>query len=387
MLFENILQLCDAHREARPGLLLLVKMGAALLERREAALRRAPAVRFTIAEFERLPREIQWKQGTLQGVGWPRDSWNREQARRSGSAALISDLRQFYEEQQKASLPLDLLLTIRMTCALLEQADETPHDREALVFSPQEFARLPHRFELLEGILLYERPGECEQEEDGDASVPEDCSGGWLEIPPRPVWETERLRLRGLRPGDESFLASLDSDPEVMQYIHDGPLPYPTAFRSACRQVQFASHAQLRGKWLVEEREAGAALGWIEIGRLRGETRDFLALGYEFAPRAWGRGVATEAARCVVPYVFAVTQTDQLAAIARIENTASVRVLEKLGFRIVGQRKKNDGIWCAEYRLFRDEWEDSSKAGPEAVERATTETGNASSGGRMVGFR
>jgi ribosomal-protein-alanine N-acetyltransferase len=171
-----------------------------------------------------------------------------------------------------------------------------------------------------------------------------------------PEFETPRLRLRRLRPGDEEFLASLDSDPSVMKHIHQGALSQEEALRYAQMQVEMAAFHWHWGKWLVESREGAAVLGWVELGKLRGPDRDDLQVGYEFAPAHWGRGYATEAVRALLEYAFGTLELDRVAAIARPENVASLRVLDKLGFRQVGRRRDDALVWCNEYRLTSREW-------------------------------
>lgn len=171
-----------------------------------------------------------------------------------------------------------------------------------------------------------------------------------------PEFKTPRLRLRVLRPGDEGFLASLDSDPSVMKHIHQGVLSYEEALRHSRIQVEAAAFGRYWGKWLVESRDDATALGWVGMSKLNGLDRDDLQVGYEFAPAHWGRGYATEAGTRVLEYAFEALGLDRVAAIARPENVASVRVLDKLGFRQVGRRRDDGLVWCNEYRLTAQEW-------------------------------
>ncbi len=54
--------------------------------------------------------------------------------------------------------------------------------------------------------------------------------------------ETPRRRRCGLRPGDEEFPASLDSDSVVMRHIHEGALPYEKALHYARLQVEMTAY-------------------------------------------------------------------------------------------------------------------------------------------------
>jgi RimJ/RimL family protein N-acetyltransferase len=166
-----------------------------------------------------------------------------------------------------------------------------------------------------------------------------------------PTLATPRLRLRALRAGDVNFLAVLDSDPLVMKYVHHGAMSWEEALRFAQVQLQLAAWRRHFGKWLVVLRHSKVRIGWVELSKLSGPDRDDLQIGYQFAPVHWGQGYATEAVRAVVKYAFYRTRLDRVAAIARPDNAASIRILEKLGFQVVGRRFDEARVWCTEFRL------------------------------------
>ena len=168
------------------------------------------------------------------------------------------------------------------------------------------------------------------------------------------IFDTARLRLRRLRAGDEEFLATLDSDPFVMQYIHSGPCSFPRARRHAELEIETA-HAYLHtGKWMAELQD-GASIGWVQLFKFSGAQRDDIAIGYEFAPAYWGQGYATEANRRVLEHAFGTLKLDRVLAMARPENLRSLRVLEKLGFQKIGQRHDEGGNLCNLYRVLSED--------------------------------
>ena len=72
-------------------------------------------------------------------------------------------------------------------------------------------------------------------------------------------------------------------------------------------------------------------VGWCGLWRLKetGETE----IGYAVAREFWGKGFATEAAAKFLDYAFEQLQPERIVAVAEPENTASRRVMEKLGMR------------------------------------------------------
>jgi [ribosomal protein S5]-alanine N-acetyltransferase len=57
----------------------------------------------------------------------------------------------------------------------------------------------------------------------------------------------------------------------------------------------------------------------------------------------WGRGYAVEGAQAVIQYCFHALELPVIAASTDVENAASVRVLEKLGFAQT-RRETIDGL-------------------------------------------
>ena len=81
--------------------------------------------------------------------------------------------------------------------------------------------------------------------------------------------------------------------------------------------------------------------------------RDWLAdvdLGFAFLPRFWARGYAREAASGVLAHAWAALGLTRIVAITSPDNAASIRLLEKLGFRFERMARASEKE--AEVRLF-----------------------------------
>lgn len=83
------------------------------------------------------------------------------------------------------------------------------------------------------------------------------------------------------------------------------------------------------GYWAIEERSGGAPYGWVALKTLY-RTNE-IEIGYRLWPAAWGRGIATEAARRLLRYGFDDAGLRRIVAVTTRANTASRRVIEKLG--------------------------------------------------------
>jgi ribosomal-protein-alanine N-acetyltransferase len=169
-----------------------------------------------------------------------------------------------------------------------------------------------------------------------------------------PVVETERLRLSAFAPEHFDEFARMRADPEVMRYIGTG------AGRTRAESAEWLARNVERwrqhnfGAWAVEEKNSRALLGWCGLALLDQSIE--VEVGYGFARGGWGRGYATEAARAAVRYGFEQRGLDRIAAVAYVENTASRRVMEKLGMRYGGMRF-HYGANLAYYWLEREQFE------------------------------
>ena len=61
-------------------------------------------------------------------------------------------------------------------------------------------------------------------------------------------------------------------------------------------------------------------------------------LGYAFLPEFWSRGLALESASAVLNLVRSVLRAPRIIAFVSKRNTASIRLLRKLGFSYSGER-------------------------------------------------
>lgn len=144
-----------------------------------------------------------------------------------------------------------------------------------------------------------------------------------------PRLTTDRLILRGFEPGDADAYAAMMADPAVTQFLGDGePLGRADAWRQLALVI---GHWTLRGfgLWAVEEKATGAFVG--RVGCFEPDGWPQFELGYVLARPAWGRGYATESARCALGYAHDVLARKRVVSFIQPRNLASIRVAERLG--------------------------------------------------------
>ena len=143
--------------------------------------------------------------------------------------------------------------------------------------------------------------------------------------------QTERLDMRQLHSGDIDDIALLYGDPMVTRYITGGVHTREMAQAWLDAQVAFWRRHRRFGMFRVADRATGAFLGRCGLRDL--DDSGEMELGYAFVPAAWGRGIATEAARATLDFSFQNSDLDHVAGITFPGNLASKKVLTNCGFR------------------------------------------------------
>ena len=181
---------------------------------------------------------------------------------------------------------------------------------------------------------------------------------------PTPTLHTTRLRLRPFAEADADALFALHGNAQVLRYWDSPPWSERARadrFIAACRQMaEEGSGARLA----MDRASDGAFVGWCGLTRWNPVYRS-ASLGYVLDDAAWGHGYATEAADAVLQWAFDTLDLNRVQAETDTRNTASARVLEKLGFRREGTLREDCVVngdvsdsWV--YGLIRREWRPSS---------------------------
>ncbi|MFQ5558141.1 MAG: GNAT family N-acetyltransferase [Acidimicrobiales bacterium] len=164
-----------------------------------------------------------------------------------------------------------------------------------------------------------------------------------------PTLRTERLVLMPLGPADLDEAAVLYSSADVMRYVAGGPLDRAETVR-ALDECALCWARDGWGLWAIRDATSGALLGEAGLQPLEGIAGASLDFGITLKRRAWGRGIATEAGSVVLTDSWQRHADDEIHALVDIDNRASRRVLEKLGFELAERVEYDDRaheLWAA----------------------------------------
>jgi [ribosomal protein S5]-alanine N-acetyltransferase len=141
--------------------------------------------------------------------------------------------------------------------------------------------------------------------------------------------ETPRLVLRPVNEADVPGLAALLADPDVFRFLFDGAPPSVAQVREivASSTTSFLAHGV--GLYLASERGDRSAAG---LAGFRPAEIGGLELVCALRPRSWGQGLAEEACRACLALAFAEGGPEEVLAGADAPNSASLRLIRRLGF-------------------------------------------------------
>lgn len=162
--------------------------------------------------------------------------------------------------------------------------------------------------------------------------------------------------VRPLRRSDESAWLALRRDNRAWLTPWEATAPPGPAQPS----VSFASFARAERKaWRKRTTYAavvevgGQIVGRVSVGGIRWGAERGGSIGYWIAQSHAGKGVTPRAVTLIAQYAFA-QGLHRLEIAVRPENAASLRVVEKLGYRDEGLRRSYlyiDGAW-RDHRVF-----------------------------------
>ena len=149
------------------------------------------------------------------------------------------------------------------------------------------------------------------------------------------IFETPRLILRQFTEDDPPLILQLNSDPEIVKYVHEPTLQTEEQAKKIIIDTILPQYKNNLGRWAIYTKDNNEFIGWCGL-KYRPEL-DEIDLGYRLIRKAWGKGYATEAAHHTLDHGFKSLNLKLITGRAHIENIASIKVLEKIGMNFIGE--------------------------------------------------
>lgn len=171
-----------------------------------------------------------------------------------------------------------------------------------------------------------------------------------------PKLVTPRLLLRAPSERDIPAWFARATDVESASLAGD---PIPDDISSGKRWLTRSRQRLADGQaiqWSIDRAGISDAIGTITLSFSATDAKA-AALGFVLARAHWGLGLGSEAARAVLRYGFETLALEQMEAEAAARNSASLRILAKLGFKYVESFiDESDGEPCERFALVVGKW-------------------------------
>ncbi len=197
--------------------------------------------------------------------------------------------------------------------------------------------------------------------------------------PPPTLISTHRLLLRDLELADVPSIYAYRSDPAVTRYLDALELHTEEEVKWFVHAAREQSWSKNRAFYLlgIVLREEDRLIGECSLGLLfpveQGVSADAATIGFVLHPDYWGQGYATEVASALLRFGFVDLEYVCVYGGCLEENTASRRVLEKVGMTFQGTQADfpgcPTGFNSLVFTLDRSEWmkQQEKLAQPEAA--------------------
>ena len=162
---------------------------------------------------------------------------------------------------------------------------------------------------------------------------------------------TERLAMRPFERRDVEAVYDYRRRDEVARYLFDHPLSKDEcalAIQQRIGQTAIKEEGD-RIVLAVELAQTGLLIGEMSL-ILRSANARQGEIGWIFSPDYQGRGLATEAATCILDLAFGPGDMHRVMARCDARNTGSYRLMERLGMRREAHFK--------EHAIFKGEWDE-----------------------------
>ena len=149
--------------------------------------------------------------------------------------------------------------------------------------------------------------------------------------------ETQRLTLVPPHRDHAQMMALMANDRLIADNL--ATMPHPYSLDDAYHWIKTVGEMAVGAAFSVMEKNGSQFVGVCGSGPI--DDNDEIDFGYWIGVEHWGNGYATEAGRAVLSHVFETFQFDVITTDFKLENAASGKVLQKLGFEQMGQRVRH----------------------------------------------
>jgi RimJ/RimL family protein N-acetyltransferase len=172
--------------------------------------------------------------------------------------------------------------------------------------------------------------------------------------------EGPSIRLRPLTPADHATIFGWYNDPEIVAPFDRFSVDTMESFVQSVEAAPGDPNS-LAPRFVIERRDTPGAIGFVGH-YVPHPVLEYIDVWYVMGDRgSRGKGFGREAVRLLIDHVYATTSVERVGATCDVENVASYRLVEGLGFRREGTLRSalfHHGRWhdVYFYGVTRAEW-------------------------------
>jgi RimJ/RimL family protein N-acetyltransferase len=153
------------------------------------------------------------------------------------------------------------------------------------------------------------------------------------------IFETNRLLVRKLRIADFKAFHEMQSNLKVMQYVRGTAMTFEENKEELPKLIDFYSNPE-NDFWIyaIERKEDATFVGTVALVK-DDEHND--EIGYRFLEKYWENGYGFEIVGGLIDYCKKIGLPSIIACVA-IKNKASIKIIEKLGFKFIKNFTSDD---------------------------------------------
>ena len=167
---------------------------------------------------------------------------------------------------------------------------------------------------------------------------------------------TDRLLVRDWSVNDAEAALKIYGHDDVSRWLYElDRIPDTTAMRVVLQGWAGEQNdmAPGTGRWALALLDGGALVGGITLLPMPVPEAD-IEIGYQLAPKYWGRGYITEVARALARWAFQHSLVE-LFALVTPANTRGAATARRIGMEWVGESDKYHGTRLQVFRLRPDD--------------------------------
>jgi [ribosomal protein S5]-alanine N-acetyltransferase len=156
------------------------------------------------------------------------------------------------------------------------------------------------------------------------------------------ILESERLLFRPHEPADFDSFCAMEMDPEFRRYVGGHARSREDAERKFPKD-QIEEITDRLGVWAAVLKSNGQYVGrcglYQHLKRGVGIVAGEATLSFYFGREHWGQGLASEAGAAFIKFGWEELRLSRIVATVQVENSASIHILEKLGFELIATER------------------------------------------------